>query len=108
MPFCYPGPLMQPHVTLRPGKDKAIRQRHHWIFSGAVASLPEAEDGSLWPVYSAEGTLLGSGYFNRRLSLMGRMLSFGSQPPLEAIRQHLEQAIQLRRTLFADSRTNAY
>lgn len=95
-------------VILRPGKDKAIRQRHHWIFSGAIASIPEGEDGSLWPVYSAEGHLLGTGYFNRNLSLIGRMVSFDATPPLEAMREHLEQAIQLRRALFDDALTNAY
>jgi 23S rRNA (cytosine1962-C5)-methyltransferase len=95
-------------VTLRPGKEKAIRHRHHWIFSGAVASLPEGPDGSLWPVYSAQGELLGSGYFNRKVGLIGRMVAFDATPPLEAIQQHLEQALKLRQTLFSSKDTNGY
>ncbi len=99
---------MQTGVTLRPGKEKAIRHRHHWIFSGAVASLPEGPDGSIWPVYTAHGELLGSGYFNRKVGLIGRMLAFDATPPHEAIRQHLEQAIALRQALFPTSETTAY
>lgn len=95
-------------VILKPGKEKAIRHRHHWIFSGAVASFPEGNDGSLWPVYSANGDLLGSGYFNRKVSLAGRMVAFGETPPHEAMRQHLEQAVLLRKKLFQGSDTNAY
>lgn len=93
-------------VILKPGKDKPIRQRHPWIFSGAIASLPQGE-GSIWPVYSAEGKLLGSGYFNPKVNLTGRMLSFDETSPHEAIRHHLEQALHLRQTLFSAD-TNAY
>lgn len=95
-------------VILHPGKDKAIRNRHHWIFSRAVASLPDGPDGAIWPVYSSEGSLLGSGYFNRKVGLMGRMVSFDATPPLEAIQNHLIQAIQLRQNLVASPETNSY
>ena len=30
-------------VLLKPGKDKAVRNRHHWIFSGAVRRFPDFE-----------------------------------------------------------------
>ena len=32
-------------VVLKPGKDKPVRNRHHWIFSGAVARLPFSRTG---------------------------------------------------------------
>ena len=69
-------------VVLKPGKDKALRNRHHWIFSGAVASLPDFENGDLLPVRAADGGLLGHGYFNRKSSIIGRMVSFGDEPPV--------------------------
>jgi len=76
-------------VVLKKGRDKSVRNRHHWIFSGAVAQYPEFEDGDLLPVVSHEGELLGYGYFNRRCSLCGRMVSFGRQDPVEMRRQLL-------------------
>ena len=35
-------------VILKSGRDKPVRQRHPWIFSGAISSLPAGvEDGDL-------------------------------------------------------------
>lgn len=96
-------------VVLKPGKDRAVRQRHHWIFSGAIASYPRHfSNGSLVPVFSSAGQRLGSGYFNKQLSLAGRMLSFDDRPAEAAMADSLRSAIELRHRLFADSETNAY
>jgi 23S rRNA (cytosine1962-C5)-methyltransferase len=95
-------------VILRSGRDKAIRQRHHWIFSGAVQSLPSFEEGDLLPVYSSDGQLLGTGYFNHRSGIVGRMLSFDSTPPLKSLEQRLEAACKLRQEWFDLQQTNAY
>jgi 23S rRNA (cytosine1962-C5)-methyltransferase len=94
-------------VTLKPGKDKPVRNKHHWIFSGAVASLPDFEDGDILAVQSRAGEFLGCGYFNRRCSILGRMLSFDRTPPEEAVRDNIVRAVALRRTLF-DANTNAF
>jgi 23S rRNA (cytosine1962-C5)-methyltransferase len=95
-------------VVLTPGKDKAVRNRHHWIFSGAVRVLPEFEDGSLLEVRSASGDLLGHAYFNRRSSIVGRMVSFGKTPPEDAIRESVDAALRLRKELFDSEVTNAF
>lgn len=95
-------------IVLKKGKDKAIRHRHHWIFSGAVEHLPNFKNGEILPVYSSEGDLLGSGYFNRASGIVGRMLSFGSIPPLEALENKLERAFQKRSTLINFEETNGY
>jgi 23S rRNA (cytosine1962-C5)-methyltransferase len=94
-------------VVLKPGKDKAVRNRHHWIFSGAVRVLPEFEDGSLLEVRSASGDLLGHAYFNRRSSIVGRMVSFGKTPPEDAIRESVDAALRLRKELFDSEVTNS-
>lgn len=95
-------------VILKPGRDKALRQRHHWIFSGAIQSLPSFEDGHFLSVYAADGQLMGSGYFNRRSGIIGRMVSFDKTPPLESIAQCLEDALKLRQQWFDPQQTNAY
>lgn len=88
-------------VRLKKGRDKAVRNRHHWLFSGAVARLPEGLDpGEILPVLSSEGERLGHGYFNPRSSIIGRMLSFGHEPPLEAVERNIASAIGLRRALL--------
>lgn len=95
-------------VVLKPGRDKAIRQRHHWIFSGAIQSLPSFEDGDFLPVYAADSQFMGTGYFNRRSGIIGRMVAFDKTPPLESLEQRLESALKLRQQWFDLQQTNAY
>jgi len=96
-------------VILKPGKEILFSRRHHWIFSGAIASFPEGvENGSLLPVYSHAGKKLGHAYFNQKSSLIGRIVSFGEKPPLEAISEQIANAILLRKQLFQDQKTTAY
>lgn len=95
-------------VILKPGKEKAIRNWHHWIFSGAIASSPKVMNGEIYPVYSSTKELLGSAYFNSHSSITGRMVSFDQAPAQQAIEQSLENAISLRKELFKDSDTTAY
>ncbi len=94
-------------VILKPGRDKAVKNRHHWIFSGAIQRLPDFENGDILPVQSASGELLGHGYFNRRSSITGRMIGFGDEPPGIAVRRSLERALALRTRFFDPKVTNA-
>lgn len=100
--------MSERHVKLKPGKDKPIRNRHHWIFSGAIAQLPEFTNGECLQVCASTGEKLGWGYFNQKTMISGRMLSFGEQLPEEALYQQLESAVAMRRSLFDDQTTNAY
>jgi len=97
-------------VVLRKGKDKPIRNRHHWIFSGAIQSLPEGLiDGGLYSVSSHEGGPLGYAYFNRKCSIIGRMVSFGPGDPFAALRKNVQRAIAVRNELFGEGKeTSAY
>ncbi len=94
-------------VVLKPGRDKAVRNRHHWIFSGAIRDLPDFADGDILPVRSSVGEILGHGYFNRKSSITGRMIAFGAEPPEAAVRGSLERALKLRAGLFDPASTNA-
>ncbi len=94
-------------VVLKAGRDKAVRNRHHWIFSGAIRDLPDFEDGDILAVRASGGELLGHGYFNRKSSITGRMIAFGEEPPEAAVRRSVERALKLRTTLFDPAVTNA-
>ncbi|RPJ01513.1 MAG: class I SAM-dependent rRNA methyltransferase [Candidatus Aminicenantes bacterium] len=94
-------------VVLKPGRDKAVRNRHHWIFSGAIRDMPDFEDGAILPVQSSGGELLGHGYFNRKSSITGRMIAFGAEPPEAAVRHSVERALALRAKFFDPAVTNA-
>lgn len=93
-------------ITLKPGKEKAILNRHHWIFSGAIASAPKNIAGDILPVYASNDMLLGSAYYNPKASIAARMISFDQTEPKVALEQHLFEALQLRKSLL-NSETNA-
>lgn len=100
-------------VRLKAGKEKPIKNRHHWIFSGAIESLPEFSDGEVLKVVSHAGENLGIAYFNRHAKITGRMIAFGdviatSQEIQEAIHTRLSQAKSLREQLFKGLDTTAY
>jgi 23S rRNA (cytosine1962-C5)-methyltransferase len=98
----------QRKVVLKPGREKALLNRHPWIFSGAVASFPSFENGELLSVYSHSGRFLAQAYFHNENSISGRVLSFSHEPVEQAIDQRLDEAIVLRRQMFDPSITNCY
>lgn len=90
-------------VVLKEGKERPVLQRHRWVFSGAIASMPKGARGELLPLYAVGGELLGHGYFSEGNSLAGRMVSFGEESPWEAMRRNLASAFALRRGLFRET-----
>lgn len=90
-------------VVLKPGKEKSLLNRHPWIFSGAIAARPPHAPGDIFPVYSSLDKLLGHAYFHPENSIAGRMLNFDSQNPLDAIRDSIDRALDLRNALVPES-----
>jgi 23S rRNA (cytosine1962-C5)-methyltransferase len=99
------GPDASRAAVLQPGKDKAVRNRHPWIFSGAIRSLPDFENGGILPVVASDGSFLGHAYFNTATSIAGRMLNFDPTPPLESLAARLDEALALRRRFFGPETT---
>lgn len=87
----------QQAVILKAGREVHARNKHPWIFMGAIASVPEFENGDILPVRTAYDQFIGYAYFNKGQSIMGRMLSFVEGDPLEAVRQSMLSALLLRK-----------
>jgi 23S rRNA (cytosine1962-C5)-methyltransferase len=99
---------MERRVVIREKKEKSIKNRHPWIYSGAVKSLPSFEDGEILPVVSSGGEMLGHAYFNKRCSLVGRMVNFDERDPLVSLRENMMKAFRSREEHFDDRMTNCY
>jgi 23S rRNA (cytosine1962-C5)-methyltransferase len=87
-------------VVLKRGREKPVRNRHPWIFSGAIARLEgEAQDGDLVRVVDSRGGYLATGYLNRRSQIAVRLLTWDAQQEVDRAfwRQRLERAIGARR-----------
>lgn len=98
-------------VFLKPGRDKPVRQRHPWVFSGAIARIQGAPaDGDIVEVRDAQGAFLARGTLNRHSQIVVRLLTWEADEAIDAgfWRRRLERAIAGRAPLAADPDTNAY
>ena len=89
-------------LHLKPGRDKPVRGRHPWIFSGAVARMEGAPaPGDLAMVRAADGQSLGWATVNDRSQILGRMLSWEPEAPVDEAfwRGRLGEAMGLRAAL---------
>jgi 23S rRNA (cytosine1962-C5)-methyltransferase len=99
---------MSKHAILKPGKEKAILNKHPWIFSGALASIPPIEEGELLAVFSSSNAFLAQAYFHSKNSIAGRILSFTEEPIAQVLSRQIDEAIALRKCLFDLTKTDCY
>ncbi len=97
-------------VVLKRDRDKPVRNRHPWIFSGAIQRIEgQAQDGDLVRVVDDRGQFLATGYLNRHSQIVVRLLSWDANESVDAEfwRRRLERAIAGRASLIRDPATNA-
>ena len=87
-------------ITLRPGKEESLLRYHPWVFSGAIATIPEdIEEGDLVTVKDSNGRVLGTGHYQIG-SIAVRILEFGvSELEDDFYFKRLLSAYNLRRAL---------
>jgi len=111
----------QPEVVelrLLPGRDKAVREGHPWIFSGAIAPAgaaakssaggggAEARRAPLARVFDAAGRCLGLGFYSPRSQIRVRMLGREVERADRAFfAGRLSEAMALRRAVLPAATT---
>jgi 23S rRNA (cytosine1962-C5)-methyltransferase len=66
-----------PGVVLKPGREKSLRLRHPWIFSGAVASVEgDPESGSTVELRTSDGSRLAVAAWSPHSQIRARVWSF--------------------------------
>jgi 23S rRNA (cytosine1962-C5)-methyltransferase len=91
-------------VVLQPGREKPLRQRHPWVFSGAIDTIGDGvTDGSVADVVAADGTFLARGTVNRKSQIVVRLLTFDEGERVDDAfwESRLTRAITLRPTAGA-------
>jgi 23S rRNA (cytosine1962-C5)-methyltransferase len=91
---------------LQSGKERPVKNRHPWIFSGAIDSIDEGfEAGDLVRVFSGHDEFLGIGYLNPASQIVVRMLAFEDVAIDEAFfDEKIARAIAMRKKFFANCR----
>ncbi len=101
---------MSATIVLKRGRDKSLKRRHPWLFSGAIERVlgdPAAGDTVL--VRSADGESLALAAYSPSSQIRARVWSFEIGVAIDApfLRARLAAAIDLRTRLAAAKHTNA-
>lgn len=98
-------------LSLKPGREKSVLNRHPWLFSGAIARVEgEPRPGDLVQVVDSNGRFLATGYFNPHSQIRVRLLSWDVDEQIDEAFWHgrLHRAKQHRQQLNLEPATTAY
>jgi 23S rRNA (cytosine1962-C5)-methyltransferase len=95
-------------LILKKGREKSLRRRHPWIFSGAVEKA-SGKVGETLEVRDASGKVLGSAAYSPNSQIRARVWSFDPAEAVDAgfFRNRVQKALALREGLAAAKHTNA-
>ena len=87
-------------IKLKPKKEESLKRFHPWVFSGAIASLPEnIEEGDVVEVYANDDTFLGVGHYQIG-TIAVRILSFKEREiNIAFFEERLQDAYQMREAI---------
>jgi 23S rRNA (cytosine1962-C5)-methyltransferase len=95
-------------LTLKPGKERLIANRHPWIFAGAIARESGPEEAAIADLHDPRGRRIASGFHSRHSQIRLRALTFGDEVLTEeTIRERLVAAIARRSGADATRLVNA-
>lgn len=97
-------------VRLKKGKEKAVRQSHPWIFSGAIDRIEgKPKNGDIISVTDSNTNFLAYGFFNDQSRVAVRLLEWDRETEINESwwRNKIRNAVKLRTDLQTDQ-TNTY
>lgn len=99
--------MSNPIITLKRGKEDSLNRFHPWVFSGAIATMPDnLEEGDIVDVVTHDGRHIGVGHYQVG-SIMVRILDFGTTTiDQEFFATRLAEALKLRKALRLDREDN--
>ena len=99
--------MSNPIITLKRGKEDSLNRFHPWVFSGAIATMPESlEEGDIVDVVTHDGRHIGVGHYQIG-SIMVRILDFGTTAiGRNFFATRLAEALKLRKALRLDREDN--
>ncbi|MBS7565629.1 class I SAM-dependent rRNA methyltransferase [Mucilaginibacter sp. Bleaf8] len=96
-------------VILKKGKEKAVLQRHPWVFSGAIERVKgKPANGDVVRLLDAQGGFMAYGFYNKESRVALRLLEWNEQTPVDEawFRQKVATAVQSRSNILHDGTNN--
>lgn len=97
-------------VRLRKGKEKAVKQMHPWVFSGAIEHVKgKPENGDIVMVTDNNDDFLAFGFYNNTSRVAVRLLEWNLETEINESwwRKKIRTAVKFRESLHNDN-TNTY
>ena len=92
----------EPRIVLKPGREKSLRHRHPWIFSGAVERIEgDPALGATVAVAARDGAFLARAAYNPNSQISARAWTFDPAETVDEafLRRRLQASIARRATL---------
>ncbi|MEJ6981005.1 class I SAM-dependent rRNA methyltransferase [Pedobacter sp. P351] len=95
-------------ARLKKGKEKAVRQLHPWVFSGAIETVKgNPVNGEIISVTDSNGEFLAKGFFNNQSRVAVRLLEWDKDVEIneEWWRNRIAKAVKAREILLNSEET---
>ncbi len=91
-------------LVLKRGRERAVANRHPWIFAGAIARESGPDDAAIADLVDERGERLASGFHSKHSQIRLRALTFGDEElTADVIRERITRAIARRAALDSDA-----
>jgi 23S rRNA (cytosine1962-C5)-methyltransferase len=97
-------------ISLKKGREKSLRRRHPWIFSGAIEKVTgKPGSGDSVEIKDSSGKLLARAAYSPKSQIRARVWTFDPAREVDAgfFRSRVTQALALREALPASRHSNA-
>lgn len=94
-------------LHLKSGRERSVRNRHPWVFTGAIAHARGPANAALAHVFAANGERIATGFFSPNSQIAARLLTFDAEELTPELLQSRIRAAVQRRAVLLDERTNA-
>ncbi|HHE31212.1 MAG TPA: class I SAM-dependent rRNA methyltransferase [Chlorobaculum parvum] len=97
-------------LYLKPKEHRRLLSGHLWVFSNELKEVPrDIAAGETVQLFTNDGRLLGTGFFNPHSLIAFRLLTRDeTQPDREFFRNKIREALKLREKIYPESETNAW
>lgn len=92
-------------VFLKKGKEKAVLQRHPWVFSGAIEPVKrKVENGEIVRLVNSKGEFLACGFYNNQSRVAVRLLEWDNAVFIDENwwRKRIQTAVNNRQSVLND------
>ena len=103
--------MITSQVILKPGREKSVKNRHPWVFSGSVSRTEgNPSNGDVVDVWNSRARFVGRGIYNPKSQIQVRLLTWNPNDAIDENfwRRRLRRAVAGRQALIAAQDTDAY